>query len=124
MQQRKILIQWKLLTLSPQGNGPKTGKTLSRESDSEFEPEVMSSDDEETIALEETLDTADASQRLSKENDEVEALKRESEIPLEDLLDELPQEYLDSIGKSETDVGADKVSFKLIVFPFFQLYFY
>jgi len=92
----------------------------SRESDSEFEPEVTSSDDEETIALEEKLDTADASQRTNKESEEVEALKRESEIPLEDLLDELPKEYLDSIGKSEMDMGTEtKVRLLFITFfPF------
>jgi len=79
-----------------------------RESDAEFEPEVTSTDDEETIAMEETLAVGDSSQPSDKDIDEVEALKRESEIPLEDLLDELPKEYLESIGKSNMDITTDK----------------
>uniref|UniRef100_A0A224XG66 Putative chromatin remodeling complex wstf-iswi small subunit n=1 Tax=Panstrongylus lignarius TaxID=156445 RepID=A0A224XG66_9HEMI len=51
-------------------------------SDVEFEPEGSSDDDEETIAKEEALSAA------NKEavSEEIDALKRESELPLEDLL--------------------------------------
>ena len=59
--------------------------------------------------MEETLAVGDSSQPSDKDIDEVEALKRESEIPLEDLLDELPKEYLESIGKSNMDITTDKV---------------
>ena len=60
----------------------------------EFEPVGSSDDDEETIAKEEALDQKDEAAISA----EVDALKRESEIPLEELLsgylekrDQLPQ---------------------------------
>lgn len=80
-----------------------------KESDDEFEPEDASStDDEETIAQEETLEESDGKKKSEK--DEIDALKRESEIPLEDLLDDLPPEYLESLGKAESfSNNADEV---------------
>ncbi|XP_014280973.1 helicase domino isoform X2 [Halyomorpha halys] len=52
-------------------------------SDDEFEPEDPSDDDEETIAKEEALSANDDK---GDNQDEVDVLKRESELPLEDLL--------------------------------------
>ena len=70
-----------------------------RDSDGEFEPdESDSSDDEETIAQEETIDAGDGSKKSDRVKEEIDALKRESEIPLDDLLDELPEEYLKTFG--------------------------
>ncbi len=75
------------------------------DSDAEFEPDVTSSDDEETIAQEEILNSAATSdgdgKAAEKELAEIENLKRESEIPLEDLLSELPADYFESLGKPE-----------------------
>ncbi|XP_024084966.1 helicase domino isoform X2 [Cimex lectularius] len=62
-------------------------------SDMEFEPEGSSDDDEETIAKEEALSAIDKESAI----EEIDALKRESELPLEDLL----SDYLskrDSLG--------------------------
>jgi hypothetical protein len=69
----------------------------------EFEPNVSSSDDEETIAQEEKLDSAtvDEGAKAEREKEEIEALKRESEMPLEDLLNDLPPGYFESVGKPE-----------------------
>ena len=73
-----------------------------RESDDEFKPDdATSTDDEETIAQEETLDSGDATKAGDREKEEIDALKRESEIPLEDLLDELPAEYFENLGKKQ-----------------------
>lgn len=49
----------------------------------EFEPQDPSDDDEETIAKEEALSANDDK---CDNQDEVDVLKRESELPLEDLL--------------------------------------
>jgi hypothetical protein len=69
-----------------------------RESDDEFDPDdATSTDDEETIAQEETLDSGDAAKNKDREKEEIDALKRESEIPLEDLLDDLPPEYFENL---------------------------
>jgi hypothetical protein len=82
-----------------------------RESDDEFDPDdATSTDDEETIAQEETLDSCDAAKNKDREKEEIDALKRESEIPLEDLLDDLPPEYFENLGKPDADVDkADEV---------------
>ena len=70
-----------------------------RESDDEFDPDdATSTDDEETIAQEETLDSGDAAKNKDREKEEIDALKRESEIPLEDLLDDLPPEYFENLA--------------------------
>ncbi|CAG0900658.1 unnamed protein product, partial [Darwinula stevensoni] len=62
--------------------------------DDEFRPgEESSDDDEETIAQAEQ-EGVDG----NSEEDEIAALKRESEKPLEDLFDELPPGYLESLG--------------------------
>ena len=83
-----------------------------KESDGEFEPEDASStDDEETIAQEETLDEVDGKKKSEREKEEIDALKRESEIPLEDLLDDLPPGYLESLGQADSfSTNADEVS--------------
>lgn len=72
----------------------------------DFAPPIETSDDEETIALAEEEVDVD-SQRI-----EVELLEKESQVPLEDLLRELPPEILekpaspvkmDSTGKDDDD---------------------
>ncbi|XP_015599063.1 helicase domino isoform X2 [Cephus cinctus] len=62
-------------------------------SDDEFEPNQTSDDDEETIAKAEE-------EMKSNHKEEVELLKKESELPLEDLLKELPPNYLQERDKS------------------------
>ncbi|XP_043473179.1 helicase domino isoform X1 [Leptopilina heterotoma] len=64
-------------------------------SDDEFEPNQSSDDDEETIAKAEE-------EIKSNHKEEVELLKKESIIPLEDLLKELPPNYLDERDRSLT----------------------
>nr|QVD39288.1 Helicase domino [Schistocerca gregaria] len=74
-------------------------------SDDEFQPNQSSTDDEETIAK------AEEDTENQNHSEEIEMLKRESEIPLEDLLKELPEDYLQSrdtnsneeFKKDETD---------------------
>ncbi|XP_065203272.1 helicase domino-like isoform X2 [Planococcus citri] len=61
-------------------------------SDAEFEPNQSSSDDEETIEAEEKIRGAEVDH-----SKEIEMLKRESELPLEDLLNQLPSEYLNNV---------------------------
>ncbi|XP_070162370.1 helicase domino isoform X4 [Polyergus mexicanus] len=64
-------------------------------SDEEFQPNQSSDDDEETIAK------AEEEMKLTTNHkEEVELLKRESEIPLEDLLKDLPPNYLEDCNKS------------------------
>ncbi|XP_017885705.1 helicase domino isoform X2 [Ceratina calcarata] len=64
-------------------------------SDEDFQPNQSSDDDEETIAkAEEELKS------VTNHKEEVELLKKESEIPLEDLLKELPPDYLENRSKS------------------------
>lgn len=60
---------------------------------------MESSDDEETIAQEETLDSGDKGKKSANEKEEIDALHRESMIPIEDLLDSLPPEYFETMGK-------------------------
>uniref|UniRef100_A0A0K8SA08 Helicase domino n=2 Tax=Lygus hesperus TaxID=30085 RepID=A0A0K8SA08_LYGHE len=79
-------------------------------SDDEFEPEGSSEDDEETIAKEEAMSAT------NKENvsDEIDALKRESELPLEDLLSDYLQQR-DKLGSpvSSNDDPGDDGDFKV-----------
>ncbi|XP_061928552.1 helicase domino isoform X4 [Apis cerana] len=64
-------------------------------SDEDFQPNQSSDDDEETIAkAEEELKS------VTNHKEEVELLKKESELPLEDLLKELPPDYLENRSKS------------------------
>ncbi|XP_076654085.1 domino helicase isoform X2 [Halictus rubicundus] len=64
-------------------------------SDEDFQPNQSSDDDEETIAkAEEELKS------ITNHKEEVELLKRESEIPLEDLLKDLPPDYLEDRKKN------------------------
>nr|XP_012145615.1 PREDICTED: helicase domino isoform X2 [Megachile rotundata] len=64
-------------------------------SDEDFQPNQSSDDDEETIAkAEEELKS------VTNHKEEVELLKKESEIPLEDLLKDLPPDYLEDRSKS------------------------
>lgn len=61
----------------------------------DFQPNQSSDDDEETIAkAEEELKS------VTNHKEEVELLKKESEIPLEDLLKDLPPDYLEDRSKS------------------------
>ncbi|XP_012272467.1 helicase domino isoform X2 [Orussus abietinus] len=64
-------------------------------SDDEFEPNQSSDDDEETIAKAE-----EEMKSTTNHKEEVELLKKESEIPLEDLLKDLPPNYLEERDKS------------------------
>lgn len=64
----------------------------------EFEPEGSSDDDEETIAKDEALDAKEANTQ-----EEIDALKRESEVPLEDLLSGY-LELRDSLGSPISQV--------------------
>ncbi|XP_012528470.1 helicase domino isoform X8 [Monomorium pharaonis] len=63
-------------------------------SDEEFQPNQSSDDDEETIAK------AEEEMKATNHKEEVELLKRESEIPLEDLLKDLPPDYLENRNRS------------------------
>ncbi|XP_034942054.1 helicase domino isoform X2 [Chelonus insularis] len=69
--------------------------TQKQHSDDEFEPNQSSEDDEETIAKAE-----EEMKSTTNHKEEVELLKKESEIPLEDLLKELPPNYLEERDKS------------------------
>jgi len=93
-----------------------------RESDDEFEPDhANSSDDEETIAQEEKLDSGDGGKsKTEREQEEIDALKRESEISIEDLLDDLPPEYLESLRRSEP-LPTHKVSINFFLRTFENL---
>ncbi|KAK3606446.1 hypothetical protein CHS0354_041388 [Potamilus streckersoni] len=71
----------------------------SMEGDVEFKPEVEDSDDEETIDKEE--EEAGDNDVATKE--ELEALQKESEIPIEDLLDSLPPEILEKPANIASD---------------------
>ncbi|XP_014611101.1 PREDICTED: helicase domino isoform X2 [Polistes canadensis] len=76
-----------------------TGKSPS---DEEFQPNQSSDDDEETIAKaeEEMKSTTD-------QKEEIELLKKESEMPLEDLLKDLPPNYLEERNKSLSPSGKE-----------------
>ncbi|KAG5346196.1 DOM Helicase, partial [Acromyrmex charruanus] len=63
-------------------------------SDEEFQPNQSSDDDEETIAK------AEEEMKTTNHKEEVELLKKESEIPLEDLLKDLPPDYLEHRNRS------------------------
>lgn len=67
----------------------------------DFEPNSSSEDDEETIAKEE----CDAPQ--TNNSDEIERLKQESELPLEDLLKDLPDDYWNN--RDKIDPGGDDI---------------
>ena len=72
----------------------------------EFEPGSGSEDDEETIAR---------AERELQQHDttaEVSALQKESEMSLDDVLDQLPPGYLENRqqGVTDTPSSADKVS--------------
>ena len=69
-------------------------------------PDDVSTDDEETIAQEETMDSAAAAasaggSKTDHQQEEIDALKRESEMPLEDLLSQLPPDYFESMAKND-----------------------
>lgn len=60
----------------------------------DFEPNSNSEDDEETIAKEE----GDADQ--TNNSDEIERLRQESLLPLDDLLKDLPEDYWNEKDKN------------------------
>ncbi len=60
----------------------------------EFEPCQSSTDDEETIEAEEKGHLTDS----IADNKEIEMLKKESELPIEDLLSRLPEDYLNNVS--------------------------
>ncbi|KAL3857410.1 hypothetical protein ACJMK2_012085, partial [Sinanodonta woodiana] len=73
------------------------------EGDVEFKPEVEDSDDEETIDKEE----AEAGNDDVATKEELEALQKESEIPIEDLLESLPQEILEKPANIASDAESE-----------------
>lgn len=64
----------------------------------DFEPNSSSEDDEETIDKEE--DEADQ----PNNTDEIERLKRESELPLEDLIKDLPEDYWNNRDEIDSNI--------------------
>lgn len=75
-------------------------------SDDEFEPDIASDDDEETIAKAELEDATNV-------DDEVAALQKESEMELDAFISGLPKDYLqnrDKIVLSEDDEQSDEQS--------------
>ncbi|KAG8223943.1 hypothetical protein J437_LFUL003751 [Ladona fulva] len=74
----------------------------SGQSDDEFEPNQSSTDDEQTIAKEEE------DMGTQGRDEEIEMLKRESEIPLEDLLKELPEDYLENRDLPIEDINMEE----------------
>ncbi|XP_058805344.1 helicase domino isoform X2 [Phymastichus coffea] len=76
--------------------------TAKNSDDDEFKPNQDSDDDEETIAKAEE-------EMKSNHKEEVELLKKESELPLEDLLAELPPNYLEERDKSLSPLPKDIV---------------
>ncbi|XP_018403303.1 PREDICTED: helicase domino [Cyphomyrmex costatus] len=71
-------------------------------SDEEFQPNQSSDDDEETIAK------AEEEMKTTNHKEEVELLKKESEIPLEDLLKDLPSDYLEHRNRSLSPHNEEK----------------
>nr|CAD7588966.1 unnamed protein product [Timema genevievae] len=66
-------------------------------SDDDFQPNVSSTDDEETIAK--------AEEDMASHNhmEEIELLKKESELPIEELIKKLPEKYLENIATGDLD---------------------
>lgn len=62
----------------------------------EFEPNQSETDDEETIEAEEK----NSAENIEKE---IDLLRQESELPLEDLLNQLPAEYLNTVNISASN---------------------
>ncbi|CAG2065573.1 unnamed protein product, partial [Timema podura] len=60
-----------------------------------FQPNVSSTDDEETIAK--------AEEDMASHNhmEEIELLKKESELPIEELIKKLPEKYLENIATGD-----------------------
>lgn len=75
----------------------------SHHSDAEFEPKSESEDDEETIAK------ADADFKQAEVSQEVRMLKKESQMDLDDFLDELPPGYLDARMKGAYSLYMNEV---------------
>ena len=67
----------------------------------EFEPNQSETDDEETIEAEEK----NSAENIEKE---IDLLRQESELPLEDLLNQLPAEYLNTVNIATPNNKADK----------------
>lgn len=76
----------------------------------EFQPDNQSStDDEETITQEEEGDP-------QEHKEEIEALKRESEMNFEDFLSELPKDYLENRDKIKlSDSESETVRWLLFI---------
>lgn len=84
--------------------------TEKQNSDDEFEPNQSSDDDEETIAKAEE-------EIKSNHKEEIELLKKESELPLEDILKELPHNYLEERDKSLSPLSKENI-IEVLNFPF------
>lgn len=75
------------------------------QSDDEFKPDNQSdTDDEETIAQ------AEAADEPEKQTEEIAALQRESQMELEDFLNELPKDYLENRDKILLSDSSDRDS--------------
>ena len=79
-----------------------TPVTSERHSDDDFKPNQDSSDDEETIAKAEE-------EMKSNHKEEIELLKKESELTLEDFIKELPPNYLEERDKSLSPLPRDVI---------------
>nr|CAB3266557.1 helicase SRCAP [Phallusia mammillata] len=95
---------WLTQGLNQTPTSPRSKSSSKQGSDDEFLPQGASSDDEETIAKEEQHD--------NEENvmDEISLLKQESELPFEDLLQQLPADAVENIGKPLPDVEESSAS--------------
>lgn len=67
----------------------------------EFEPNQSETDDEETIEAEEK----NSAENIEKE---IDLLRQESELPLEDLLNQLPAEYLNTMSLPTSNNKVEK----------------
>ncbi|XP_074640439.1 helicase domino-like isoform X2 [Tubulanus polymorphus] len=82
--------------------------SVKADDDDEFDPEGNDEDDEETIALEES----EVALNADEQQRELDALQKDSEMPIEDLLNSLPQEIIDkpaSIKQDDSDDDSDTV---------------
>ncbi|KAF5292024.1 hypothetical protein FQA39_LY14141 [Lamprigera yunnana] len=94
----KTVVNTSCISEAP--SAPSSKAPSRNNSDDEFQPDLDSADDEETIQQEEEV------AEKSGEQEELAALQRESEMDLEMLLNELPKNYLedrDKINISESE---------------------
>nr|XP_006000939.1 PREDICTED: helicase SRCAP [Latimeria chalumnae] len=78
-------------------SSPRRPESLNQDEDEDFEPHEEE-DDEETIEVEEQQEGNDS----ETHKQEIELLKRESQVPLEELLQSLPPQILENSGSPQT----------------------